>query len=167
MAVAAVVGYLVTATALEGVEPNLWLLVVLFFGSVVALVPGAFLVTRLGRESATVLHHAPLDLAGAAHAHLGLMPCRTGACSTIPIAILSGQHRAEDLLPAGANVDDLADRQLEALRLVTRDLRPEAHAVAADELDADLEPEVDDALHERLLRAVEGVDAEVRSCGRT
>ena len=41
MAVAAVVGYLITATALEDVEPDLWLLVVLFFGSVVALVPGA------------------------------------------------------------------------------------------------------------------------------
>jgi hypothetical protein len=54
MAAAAVVGYLVTATALEGVRPDYWMLVVLFFGSVVALVPGALLVSRLGRERATV-----------------------------------------------------------------------------------------------------------------
>ena len=55
MAGAAVVGYLVAASALEDVQPDLWLLVVLFFGSVIALVPGALLVTRLGRESATIL----------------------------------------------------------------------------------------------------------------
>ena len=55
MASAAVVGYLVTATSLEGVRPDLLLIVVLFSGSVIALVPGALLVSRLGRESATVV----------------------------------------------------------------------------------------------------------------
>jgi uncharacterized membrane protein YfcA len=54
MAIAAVVGYLVTATALDGVEPDVWLLVVLFSGSVIALVPGAMMVSRLGRETATI-----------------------------------------------------------------------------------------------------------------
>jgi len=55
MAGAAVVGYLVTATALDDIQPELLLLVVLFSGSVIALVPGALMVSRLGRESATVL----------------------------------------------------------------------------------------------------------------
>jgi hypothetical protein len=54
MAAAAVVGYLLAATALENVRPDYPLLVVLFFGSVAAMVPGAFLVSRLGRETATV-----------------------------------------------------------------------------------------------------------------
>jgi uncharacterized membrane protein YfcA len=54
MAIAAVIGYLITATALEGVETDLFLLVVLFFGSVITLIPGAFMVSRLGRETATV-----------------------------------------------------------------------------------------------------------------
>ena len=55
MAMAAVVGYVIAASALEGVEPDLFLLVVLFFGSVITLIPGAFMVSRLGRETATVL----------------------------------------------------------------------------------------------------------------
>ncbi len=55
MAMAAVVGYVIAATALEGVEPDLFLLVVLFFGSVITLIPGAFMVSRLGRETATVI----------------------------------------------------------------------------------------------------------------
>jgi uncharacterized protein len=54
MALAAVVGYLITATAFHGVEPDLFLLLVLFFGSVITLIPGAFMVSRLGREKATV-----------------------------------------------------------------------------------------------------------------
>jgi uncharacterized membrane protein YfcA len=54
MAGAAVVGYLLAASALEGVRPDYPLLVVLFCGSVAAMVPGAFLVSRLGRETATV-----------------------------------------------------------------------------------------------------------------
>lgn len=55
MAGAAVVGYLVSSTALDGVRPDVALLLVLFFGSVIALVPGALMVSRLGRETATVL----------------------------------------------------------------------------------------------------------------
>ena len=54
MAGAAVVGYLVTATALHTLDPDFALLVVLFCGSVAAMVPGAFLVSRLGRETATI-----------------------------------------------------------------------------------------------------------------
>jgi uncharacterized membrane protein YfcA len=54
MAIAAVVGYLLAATALQDVRPDYPLLVVLFCGSVAAMVPGAFLVSRLGREAATV-----------------------------------------------------------------------------------------------------------------
>jgi uncharacterized membrane protein YfcA len=54
MAAAAVVGYLLSASAFEGVRPNYWLLVPLFAGSVAAMMPGAALVSRLGRERATV-----------------------------------------------------------------------------------------------------------------
>lgn len=54
MASAAVVGYLLTASAFEGLRPDIGLLVVLFCGSMVALVPGAMMVSRLGRERATV-----------------------------------------------------------------------------------------------------------------
>lgn len=54
MASAAVVGYLLTATAFQGLRPDYSLLVVLFCGSLVALVPGALMVSRLGRERATV-----------------------------------------------------------------------------------------------------------------
>jgi len=54
MAGAAVVGYLVSATAFKDVEIDLYLLVPMFAGSVAAMVPGAFLVTKLGRETATV-----------------------------------------------------------------------------------------------------------------
>jgi uncharacterized membrane protein YfcA len=54
MALAAVVGYLLAATALQDVRPDYPLLVVLFAGSVAAMVPGAFLLSRLGRESATI-----------------------------------------------------------------------------------------------------------------
>jgi uncharacterized membrane protein YfcA len=55
MAAAAVVGYLITATAFDGVEPDYFMVVVLFSGSVVTLIPGAFMVSRLGRETATIL----------------------------------------------------------------------------------------------------------------
>jgi uncharacterized membrane protein YfcA len=54
MAAAAVVGYLLSATALAGVDDDVWLLIPLFAGSVAAMVPGAFVVSRLGRERATV-----------------------------------------------------------------------------------------------------------------
>jgi uncharacterized membrane protein YfcA len=54
MAAAAVVGYLLSASAFEGVRPDYWLLVPLFAGSVAAMMPGAALVSRLGRERATI-----------------------------------------------------------------------------------------------------------------
>jgi uncharacterized membrane protein YfcA len=54
MAAAAVVGYLISATALRDLSVDWWMLVLLFAGSVAAMVPGAFLVSRLGRERATV-----------------------------------------------------------------------------------------------------------------
>ncbi len=54
MAAAAVIGYLLSATAFAGVKPDYWLLVPLFAGSVAAMVPGAAVLSRLGRERATV-----------------------------------------------------------------------------------------------------------------
>lgn len=54
MAATAVVAYILSASAFTDVEPNWWLVVPLFAGSVAAMVPGAFLLSRLGRESATI-----------------------------------------------------------------------------------------------------------------
>jgi uncharacterized membrane protein YfcA len=54
MAAAAVVGYLLSASAFKDMRPDYWLLVLLFAGSVAAMVPGAMLVSRLGRERATI-----------------------------------------------------------------------------------------------------------------
>ena len=54
MAAAAVLGYMLSASAFEGVRPNYWLLIPLFAGSVAAMVPGAAVLSHLGREKATV-----------------------------------------------------------------------------------------------------------------
>jgi uncharacterized membrane protein YfcA len=54
MASAAVAGYLLSATAFHDVRPDLWLLLPLFAGSVAAMVPGAYTVSKLGRERATI-----------------------------------------------------------------------------------------------------------------
>lgn len=54
MAAAAVVGYLLSASAFKDVRPDFWLLVPLFAGSIAAMVPGAMVVSRLGREKATI-----------------------------------------------------------------------------------------------------------------
>jgi hypothetical protein len=54
MAASAVVGYVLSAAAFKDVRPDPLLLVPMFAGSVAAMVPGAFLVTRLGREKATI-----------------------------------------------------------------------------------------------------------------
>ncbi len=54
MAATAVVTYLLSATAFSGVTPNWWLVVPLLAGSVAAMLPGAALLSRLGRESATI-----------------------------------------------------------------------------------------------------------------
>lgn len=55
MAAAAVVGYVISATAFKDVKPDLWLIVPMLAGSVAAMVPGAFLVSKLDRERATVV----------------------------------------------------------------------------------------------------------------
>jgi uncharacterized protein len=54
MAAAAVVGYITAQTAFQNIEPNWWIVVPLFVGSVAPMIPGAMLVSRLGRERATV-----------------------------------------------------------------------------------------------------------------
>jgi uncharacterized membrane protein YfcA len=54
MAAAAVVGYVVAATAFQGVVPNWWIVVPLFVASVAPMIPGAMVVSRMGRERATI-----------------------------------------------------------------------------------------------------------------
>jgi len=55
MAAAAVVGFLIAQTAFHNVTPNWWIVVPLFVGSIAPMIPGAMLVSRLGRERATVV----------------------------------------------------------------------------------------------------------------
>lgn len=54
MAIAAVVAYIFAQTAFQNVTPNWWIVVPLFAGSLAPMIPGAVLVSRLGRERATV-----------------------------------------------------------------------------------------------------------------
>jgi uncharacterized membrane protein YfcA len=54
MAAAAVVGYVLASTAFQGVNPNWWIVVPLFVASIAPMIPGAMLVSRLGRERATI-----------------------------------------------------------------------------------------------------------------
>lgn len=54
MAATAVTVYVVSASAFTDVTPNWWLVVPLLAGSVAAMLPGAYLLSRLGREAATV-----------------------------------------------------------------------------------------------------------------
>lgn len=54
MAATAVTVYVVSASAFTDVTPNWWLVIPLLAGSVAAMVPGAYLLSRLGRESATI-----------------------------------------------------------------------------------------------------------------
>jgi hypothetical protein len=54
MAAAAVVGFITAQTAFHNVEPNWWIVVPLFVGSIVPMIPGALLVSRLGRDRATI-----------------------------------------------------------------------------------------------------------------
>lgn len=54
MAGAAVVAYLIAQTAFQNVTPNWWIVVPLFVGSIAPMIPGTVLVSRLGRERATV-----------------------------------------------------------------------------------------------------------------
>jgi uncharacterized protein len=54
MAAAAVVGYITASTAFQNVTPNWWIVLPLFVGSIAPMIPGALLVSRLGRERATI-----------------------------------------------------------------------------------------------------------------
>ena len=54
MATSAVIAYLISSTAFRDVTPDWWLVVPLFAGSIAPMIPGAFVVSRLGRERATV-----------------------------------------------------------------------------------------------------------------
>jgi uncharacterized membrane protein YfcA len=54
MAAAAVVGFLTAQSAFHNVVPDWWIVVPLFVGSIAPMIPGALLVSRLGRDRATV-----------------------------------------------------------------------------------------------------------------
>lgn len=54
MAASAVIGYLLAATAFQGVNPNWWIVIPIFVASVAPMIPGAMLVSKLGRERATI-----------------------------------------------------------------------------------------------------------------
>jgi uncharacterized membrane protein YfcA len=54
MAAAAVVGYVLAATAFQGVVPNWWIVIPLFVASIAPMIPGAMFVSRMGRERATI-----------------------------------------------------------------------------------------------------------------
>jgi len=54
MAGAAVVGFVLSARMADEIDIHYWLLIPMFAGSVAAMVPGAFMVSRLGREKATI-----------------------------------------------------------------------------------------------------------------
>ena len=54
MAAAAVVGYITAQSAFKNVQPDFWLILPLFAGSIAPMIPGALVVSRLGRERATV-----------------------------------------------------------------------------------------------------------------
>ncbi|MEO6351155.1 MAG: sulfite exporter TauE/SafE family protein, partial [Candidatus Limnocylindrales bacterium] len=55
MAVAAVVSYLIAQTAFQNVVANWWIVVPLLAGAVAPMIPGALLVSKLGRARATVV----------------------------------------------------------------------------------------------------------------
>jgi uncharacterized membrane protein YfcA len=54
MASAAVIGYITAQTAFQNVQPDWWIIVPLFAGSIAPMIPGAMLVSRLGRDRATI-----------------------------------------------------------------------------------------------------------------
>lgn len=54
MAAAAVVGFITAQTAFSHVTPDWWIIVPLFAGSVAPMIPGAMVVSRLGRDRATI-----------------------------------------------------------------------------------------------------------------
>lgn len=54
MAAAAVVGFLTAQSAFHNVNPDWWIVVPLFVGSIAPMIPGAMVVSRLGRDRATI-----------------------------------------------------------------------------------------------------------------
>jgi uncharacterized membrane protein YfcA len=54
MASSAVIGFLLSSSAFRDLNPDYWLLVPLFAGSIAAMIPGVFLVSRMKRQSAVV-----------------------------------------------------------------------------------------------------------------
>jgi uncharacterized membrane protein YfcA len=54
MASAAVIAYVAAQTAFQNVTPDWWLVLPLLAGSIAPMIPGALMVSRLGRERATV-----------------------------------------------------------------------------------------------------------------
>jgi len=55
MAASAVAGYLIAQSAFQNIVPDWWIVVPLFFASVAMMIPGAFVLSRLGRRRATIL----------------------------------------------------------------------------------------------------------------
>lgn len=55
MATSAVAAYLLSATAFQDIDPDLWLIVPLFAGSLATMVPGVFLVSQMQRGKAVVV----------------------------------------------------------------------------------------------------------------
>ncbi len=55
MAASAVIAYVLAQTALQNVTPDWWLVVPLLAGSLAPMIPGAILVSRIGRTRASVL----------------------------------------------------------------------------------------------------------------
>ena len=54
MAAAAVVGYITAQSAFQNMVADWWIVIPLFFASIAPMIPGAMLVSRLGRELATI-----------------------------------------------------------------------------------------------------------------
>lgn len=54
MAASAVIGFLLSSSAFRDLQPDYWLLAPLFAGSIAAMIPGVFLVSRMKRQSAVV-----------------------------------------------------------------------------------------------------------------
>ncbi len=55
MSAAAVTGYLLSASAFADIDPDPWLIVPLFAGSIATMVPGVYLVSRLQRDKAVIV----------------------------------------------------------------------------------------------------------------
>jgi hypothetical protein len=54
MAASAVIGYITVQSAFQNMVADWWIVIPLFVASVAPMIPGAMLVSRLGRERATI-----------------------------------------------------------------------------------------------------------------